>query len=87
MRLLILALFCFPAFAAEVPEPESSKKGEVVSEPVLILHKGDPFPPPGCLYSYDSKETEADFDRRRTMIEYMQKKNLAPHQVLSKCKE
>jgi len=51
-------------------------------EPVLILHKGDPFPPAGCLYSYDNKETEADFDRRRKMIEDIQKKGLAPHEIL-----
>ena len=71
-RLILLTLLCLPAFA---------------DEPVLILHKGDPFPPPECPYSYDSKETEADFARRRAMIEDIQKKNLAPHQVLSKCKE
>ena len=70
------------AFAAEVPEPESSKKGEVVTEPVLILHKGDPFPPADVLYSYDSKETKADFERRRMMIKDIDKKGLAPHEIL-----
>lgn len=32
---------------------------------VLVLHKGDPMPPAGVSYSYDSEETRADFDRRR----------------------
>jgi len=49
----MIAVFCTACHAADTDKP------------VLILHRGDPFPPVGVLYSYDSKETEADFDRRR----------------------
>lgn len=51
----MVAVLCASCHAAD-----ASKKDEVI-----ILHKGDPFPAPGVLYSYDSPETEKDFDRRR----------------------
>ena len=49
---------------------------------LLILHKGDPFPPADVEYSYDSKETEADFARRRKMVEDMQRKGKELHEVI-----
>lgn len=50
MRYLLIVLFCSTLYA---------------DDRVVILHKGDPVPPPGVLYSYDSKETEEDFNKRR----------------------
>lgn len=49
---------------------------------LLILHMGDPFPPPDVEYSYDSKATEQDFARRRQMIEDMEAKGKGLHEVI-----
>ena len=51
-------LASYAAFAIDTDPPE-------VKQTVIILHKGDPIPANGVLYSYDSEATEKDFERRR----------------------
>lgn len=68
MRIILLSfLLCAATIACGEDKAE---------EKVLILHKGDPLPPVGVPYSYDSKETQSDFERR-----------LGEHQVEVKKKE
>ena len=51
---------------------------------ILILHLGDPFPPVDVPYSYDSKKTEKDFERRRKEIETIERKQKYKYAPLCK---
>lgn len=53
--ILILTVLC-AAHATDTAPPKPSAP---------ILHLGDPIPPDGILYSYDSDATAKDFERRR----------------------
>ncbi len=69
---IIFVVLCASVYAADTTKRcvDCSDKEETV----LILHKGDPFPPKDTLYSYDSVETEKDFDRRRKELQELRDK-------------